>query len=447
MWTLCLSLTAIDIGIVQRFGVEAGAHFVSRCCDSDLIQCLWDTLGLGPLITETHETTALDIKRAFYRLNAFLLRKFGLLKCLTFVKMSCDPVERLGDDVNSVLAYKDPKTFLQELLQANRGSPPSYCRTRAPNSLDHDPEWVCVLSIGQDLNVSCCGASKRDAELRAAELMLTSLGAHPLWSSRLDQFRAEAIERLAKRARSPIFNNSALLLRQKSGEISRIIKEWDVNLDPRLLLTAFTPPSAKKWLSNADLAFVGSFVFAVYHYDRIILSSSYNLTEAQTYDCLEQSISSEGWLFRIYPNAKLISRRQKVDLIQAIVAAVFFSNDLETTTAWLGRRIDPLLNVPDQVSTKTAGKPPALILASIPNQYSDSVSFTGLLQNYTQSLQPPARPMYRYSNRGPGHAPIQECWASFDGLIGYAEAPKKATAANRAAHGLSIALRRRQEHE
>src|SRR5260370_1946347 len=28
VWTLCLSLTATDIGIVQRFGAEAGDHFV-----------------------------------------------------------------------------------------------------------------------------------------------------------------------------------------------------------------------------------------------------------------------------------------------------------------------------------------------------------------------------------------------------------------------------------
>ena len=175
MWTLCPSLTAVDIGVVRRFGVEAGAHFVSRCCDSDFIQCLWDTLALGPLQSPRHTTTASDMRRAFYRLNALLLRKFGLLKCLTFVKVSCDPVERLGDDVSSVLAYKDPKTSLQELLQANRGSPPLTRCTQTPGSSDHDPEWICGLWIGQDLNVSSAGATKKDAEFKAAELMLTDL--------------------------------------------------------------------------------------------------------------------------------------------------------------------------------------------------------------------------------------------------------------------------------
>jgi hypothetical protein len=137
VWTLCLCLTAIDIGIVQRFGVEAGAHFVSRCCDSDLIESLWDNLELGPLITSNaHNATRLDIKRAFYRLTALLLTHFSLSKCLSFVKVSCDPVENLGDDVSSVLAYKDPKTFLQELLQASRGSPPSYSCERAPDTSD-----------------------------------------------------------------------------------------------------------------------------------------------------------------------------------------------------------------------------------------------------------------------------------------------------------------------
>ena len=271
------------------------------------------------------------------------------------------------------------------------------------------------------------------------------LGTHPSWSSRLDQFRADAIEKLVRSNRPPIFSDSVMLLKQKASVINRIIAEWGVNLDARLLLTSFTPPSTKKRLSNVELAFVGSFVFAVYHNDRI--SASYNLTEAQLYDCLEQSISPERWLSLIYPDAKLISRHQKLDVIQSIVAAVFFSNDLQTTSNWLNRRIDPLLSVPDQVNTKTAGTPPALILDAIPNRYSDSISFTTLLQNYTQSLQPPARPTYRYSNRGPGHAPTQECWASFNGLTGYGEAPKKATAANRAAHKLATMLRRPQEHE
>src|SRR5207253_4931062 len=68
VWTLCLCLTTIDIGIVQRFGVGAGAHFVSRCCDADLLESLWDGLELGPLITSrAHNATRLDIKRAFYR--------------------------------------------------------------------------------------------------------------------------------------------------------------------------------------------------------------------------------------------------------------------------------------------------------------------------------------------------------------------------------------------
>lgn len=227
VWKLCLALLAIDVGIVQRFGVEAGAHFVSRCCDPHLIQSQWDALDLGPLLVRhTYKTTENDIKRAFYQLTALLFKHIGITRCLSFIKSACDPLVILGDDVASIVAYKDAKTFLQELLQANGGVAPTYLPKRAPDSPDHDPTWTCVLSVGTEMKAEGTAASKQDAELKAADRMLATFRSSPRWSKRVDEFVGAEIQKLVRNARPPIFTKIHSILGLNGSRLKRQIQLW-----------------------------------------------------------------------------------------------------------------------------------------------------------------------------------------------------------------------------
>jgi dsRNA-specific ribonuclease len=314
-------LLAIDVGIVQRFGVEAGANFVSRCCDPDLIQHQWDTLELGPLmVAYSHDSTKHDIKRAFYRMLAILYRCSGIERCISFIKSCCDPLSVLGDDVSSILAYKDPKTFLQELLQANRGSPPTYMCAQSPTSPNHEAEWICDLFVGKEMSVTASATTKRHAELKAAESMLALFRSNPLWSDRLSVFTGAQVEKLIKNARPPIF--SRVYRQSKSGQdfVDNMTKTWKISIDSRLLMRALTPRSVSGRRSNEQLAFIGSFIFGVFFND---MRSSQDVTAAQTYDCFQDAIRPDLLLSRLYPGAQLNSRQQRVDVMQGIVAAAF----------------------------------------------------------------------------------------------------------------------------
>ena len=76
LWELCVKLTAIDFGVVRRFGPPAGAE-LTTACGMEFVALLWDELQLGPLLTASNYKAVVprDLARAFYRLLALIFNE------------------------------------------------------------------------------------------------------------------------------------------------------------------------------------------------------------------------------------------------------------------------------------------------------------------------------------------------------------------------------------
>jgi ribonuclease-3 len=83
---------------------------------------------------------------------------------------------RLDDDA---VAHKDPKTRLQELMQARRMPLPDY-RIKAQDGEAHQPVFLveCRLAV-LDVTVEASAGNRRDAEKAAAQRALDVLGEQP----------------------------------------------------------------------------------------------------------------------------------------------------------------------------------------------------------------------------------------------------------------------------
>lgn len=71
--------------------------------------------------------------------------------------------------------HKDEKSLLQELAQEKTGITPTY-KTVAESGPDHQKEFTCSVSIGEDVIASGKGATKQRAEQAAAAAALKAKG-------------------------------------------------------------------------------------------------------------------------------------------------------------------------------------------------------------------------------------------------------------------------------
>jgi ribonuclease-3 len=82
---------------------------------------------------------------------------------------------RVDDDA---VGHKDPKTRLQELMQARRMPLPVY-RVKAQHGEEHAPVFEVECSLAElDVRAQAHGGSRRDAEKAAAQAALELLGAN-----------------------------------------------------------------------------------------------------------------------------------------------------------------------------------------------------------------------------------------------------------------------------
>ena len=101
----------------------------------------------------------------------------GFQTCRTIVLSWCDP---LIDELPSPEDLKDPKTRLQEWLQARGQGLPVY-RLESEEGADHAKCFYVSCSLpGEELSQTASGSSRRKAEQAAARALLDQLLAAPL---------------------------------------------------------------------------------------------------------------------------------------------------------------------------------------------------------------------------------------------------------------------------
>lgn len=87
--------------------------------------------------------------------------------------------EAILDNVDAKTLGKDPKTLLQELLQARKLDLPAYTVVATHGAAHNQLFEVECLILALDIKVSAGGASRRAAEQSAAELAIAAIEAIP----------------------------------------------------------------------------------------------------------------------------------------------------------------------------------------------------------------------------------------------------------------------------
>jgi PLD-like domain/Double-stranded RNA binding motif len=197
VFELCISQIAIRAGIMRRYGPPAVSLLIGVISQKRMLATLWHQNFLGPLIS----LPSADIgKSAFadacFRLFAAVSETHGFETCSAIIERFWNPLDLLGTDVISVLAYKDPKTELQEIVQAASGR---FTYSEYENlGSEHITDWSCTLGVGS-IVVKGRGDSKGLAEADAASRALAMMYRMPRWQKVIEERRATQISLLRKR--------------------------------------------------------------------------------------------------------------------------------------------------------------------------------------------------------------------------------------------------------
>ena len=133
-------------------------------------------------------------------------------------------------------------------------------------------------------------------------------------------------------------------------------------MDHRLLIAALTPRSigAGGRFSNEAFGVRLPSIFETFVHSGITSSGA---TSAQAYEALQLTLHLDTWVRRIYlRSADEFSKEQRIDLLQAVVASVFFTSGMDATLAWLSDCVEPKLSGMTTLNLKTAGLRPYEIL-------------------------------------------------------------------------------------
>lgn len=166
--------------LVERFPAEREGGLgrrLARLVDRDTLAAVARGIGLGAALAIPPAEEAAGVRErdsvladACEALIGALYLDGGLEAARRFVRRHwAGLVERMAE------APRDPKTALQEWAQA-RGLPLPDYRTVATEGPSHRPRFTVAVSLGESA-AEAQGATKREAEKRAAALLLARLEA------------------------------------------------------------------------------------------------------------------------------------------------------------------------------------------------------------------------------------------------------------------------------
>lgn len=162
-------LPGVDEGILSRYRAELvkGESLAKIARTIDLPKYL--RLGAGEEKTGGRERSS-NLAGAFEALIGAIYLDSNLDECQAAVLRL---FAKVLEDIEVTANRKDAKTALQELLQAKKLNLPVYSLTQAQGQ-QHLPQFTVELSVDCcKERVSAVGASKKQAQQRAAEKMLS----------------------------------------------------------------------------------------------------------------------------------------------------------------------------------------------------------------------------------------------------------------------------------
>jgi dsRNA-specific ribonuclease len=381
---------------------------------------MWEQNFLGPLVVAKGETAG---KAAFLvateRLIGGVGEREGLERALELVERFWNPLDQLGTDVVSVLAYNHPKTDLQEIVQS-RGGRPIYSDYVNHGTADAT-DWSCRLRIGQAVTVEGRARTKSKAESSAAARAIEELSKLPIWKATMDERRAQLIAGMRKRGPWLLRPNIDIDA-SVAATLQRAYKEklgWD--MDPLVGYVA---------LIDRDTASLRRYRF---DFTALECLGSRAINYAITQRAFSLGLEELGVLVRVA--LQLLAEHLKVsefrailglegaphekmlkDTAQAMVGGLFVTSGPSGFLAAIAQTVDQLTKAASSSSAfdrKTTG---TRIEAAL-GPFDRTIQYTQILQEVAQAYGT-SLPDYQFTHSGPWHAASFRCigrWGSFTG--------------------------------
>jgi dsRNA-specific ribonuclease len=176
---LAIKYTLFRNGFFENKGREHGSYVSNYLLRPEVVADAWIRAKLGPICTApSYVYQENDIVDAYYCTIGILIRNRIPFKSIErFVIDTLNPIDLLNRFEYDILVTRDPKTFLQEYMQATIGKTTSYEVESEEGRPDHMPIFAAQVRVPRIGVVRERGRSKHEATVLAAESALQRRGA------------------------------------------------------------------------------------------------------------------------------------------------------------------------------------------------------------------------------------------------------------------------------
>jgi dsRNA-specific ribonuclease len=435
-------------GLLRRFGRAGVASLIAAARLQETISTLWNSNFLGPLVlgpgtTHADATATIQIRAAAERLFGTIALVEGLDAAIHFIERHFNPLDILGSDMASVLAFKDSKTALQEITQAqHHGLLPQYGGYENSGT-ENDPLWRCEVSVGKTLRAVGAGARKSTAEMNAAEAALAQMRQHQGWSRLAQDAVARGLTQA--RVRNFMLPTQSLSHRQEELTVRAYREVLGCSMEPLLGTSALVDVETRAVLRlpgcNQALSILGRSLLE-YGLERRSWQQGREWTRGVTNRVMTDEIAILMRTQELRAAAGFtnpVARQTLVDTSVAVVAAICLHLGYDAGLDALAGGLDRICDRVEE--TRRIGAEGDVFSRLQALGTMDPVgSYTPLLQDVTQRVDG-SLPTYESRMEGPIHSPTAISTVTWRGWQARADGATKKESRHRAAYALLMDLK------
>jgi dsRNA-specific ribonuclease len=433
-------------GFFENKSREHASYICNYLFRSELIANAWIRFDLGLLCTTWHYNfSEKDIVTAFYTTITLLVKHDIPFEYIEqFVVSMLDPLSLLRNYEYDIFVTRDPKTCLQEYMQGFFSKSPSYETWPEDGRPAHDPLFHSQVTVPGLGVVRQSGRSKHEATVLAAESALEAL--RKAKSPQFLKFEAVKVE--------AAYGKVKCISQVWRPRYSQVVgaRKWITEIDfpfrltdPKIVLNFST---ASSQLRNGGCAHcngvqsqIGSSIIGmVFHGCDSTVRPEHKAR--LVYQYLRQHFKielGESLIFGVSPEH---GERFVDDILQSVVFSAFqhFRDEL---IKWLRHLINEGLDSAANEWKDTESHGLSRLLLHL-DYFDETVVYTTLLQEFTQSRSSRAKPEYSvsYDTMRP-HAPNHQCRCGYEGVVSSGSGSSVKRAKNRAAFEMLKLIRDR----
>ncbi len=406
-------ISAHKAGLVDRFGPQIVDLLVAYAKRSGILEAYWHQNFLGPLLgwAVARSGEEDDFQLAVWRLVGAVSIGDGLGRALELVEEFFNPLDQIGENIADIRQMRDSKTLLQEVTLSGTKSHPNY-HAEVVDGPSHKPIFNCVVSVGKTIRAVGTGTSKGKAEASAATIALDEMCRIPGWQKVMEKLREETLARFSSDVRYSIRPKRGLSMATKIRVLNAYKDRLGIDIDPDYGLLALTASEmnlqARHHYDNRPLARLGVHVsdwlarqkqwpdgFENRNFMRFFIAAMPEVLDVEGLR-LELGFSGE------------ISAAMRLDVAQAIVAAIFVSTESTKFAEVLAPLIARILAAAEQVSSRQVGiKASSLTSSPGLDTFDSSLDYTSVLQEKVHR-DGKNLPKVLYLTTGPSHQATHE---------------------------------------